>query len=157
MGRDTHTCFALGEGLQDPCHTCSHTLCTQGIKTQLRFSIWACHLQLTYCLNQAWYRDTPPSLGTGSTRTTRRSSFNGAIRTRSENAAWRCHQHSLTRPCARPQAVLPACPLALQLRCLPSSLKQCCPLPRGSRSGGGATRTRLPFLHTCPDGASHAS
>ena len=45
-------------------------------------------------------------------------------------------------PSARPQAVLPTCLLALQLRCLPSSLKQCCPLPRGSCSGG-ATRTRL--------------
>ena len=39
-------------------------------------------------------------------------------------------------------AVLPACLWALQLRCLPSSLKQCYPLPRGSRSGG-ATHTRL--------------
>ena len=51
---------------------------------------------------------------------------------------------ALTLPSARPQAVLPACLLALQLHCLPSSLKQCCPLPRGSRSGG-ATRTRHPF------------
>ena len=70
---------------------------------------------------------------------------------------------ALTLPSARPQAVLPACPLALQLRCLPNSLRQCCPLPRGSRSGG-ATRTRPPFpcssgsaLRTCTDGASHAS
>ena len=47
-----------------------------------------------------------------------------------------------TLPSARLQAVLPACLLALQLRCLPRSLKQCCPLQRGSRSGG-ATRTRL--------------
>ena len=70
---------------------------------------------------------------------------------------------ALTLPSALPQAVLPACPLALHLRCLPSFLKQCCPLPRGSRSGG-ATRTRPPFpcssgsaLRTCPDGATHAS
>ena len=77
----------------------------------------------------------------------------------------------LTLPSARFQAVLPACLLALQFRCLPSSLKQCCPLPRGSRSGG-ATRTRLAVpparatlfpcssgsaLRTCSDGASHAS
>ena len=56
-------------------------------------------------------------------------------------------------------------------RDLPSSLKQCCPLPRGSRSGG-ATRTRLAvpparanLFHAAlavlparaPDDASHAS
>ena len=45
---------------------------------------------------------------------------------------------------ARLVAVLPACLPAMQLRCLPSSLKQRCPHPRGSRSGG-ATRTRHPF------------
>ena len=87
---------------------------------------------------------------------------------------------ALTLPSARPQARLPACLLALQLRCLSSSLKRCCPHPRGSRSDlsqdlggsggatrtrrGGATRTRLPFpcssgsaLRTYPDGATHAS
>ena len=52
---------------------------------------------------------------------------------------------ALTLPSARLQAVLPACPLALQLCCLPSSLKQCCPLPRGSGSGSA--------LRTYPDGA----
>ena len=76
-----------------------------------------------------------------------------------------------TLPSARPQEVLPTCLLALQLRCLPSSLKHCCPLPRESRSGG-ATRTRLAVplpratllpcssgraLCTCPDDASHVS
>ena len=40
------------------------------------------------------------------------------------------------------QAVLPACLLAVQLCSLPSSLKQRCPHPRGSRFGG-ATHTRL--------------
>ena len=58
----THTCFALGEGLQDSYHTCSRMLwlCVHKgwyCQTGLRFSICACHLQLTYCLNQARYRD----------------------------------------------------------------------------------------------------
>ena len=98
----TRTYFAFGEGLQDSCHTCSHALWLCAHKgwycqTELRFSICACHLQLTYCLNQARYRDTPPSLWTGSTQTIRRS-INGAIRTRSR-CSWRCYPHSLWQCC----------------------------------------------------------
>ena len=131
-------------------------------------------------IKQAWYHDTPPSLWTGKFPNDKTVQLQWGY----PHSSRRCclavlPALALTLPSARPQAVLPACLLALQLRCLPSSLKQCCPLQRGSRSGGatrtrpgGATRTRqnLPCssgsasLHvprrcsrTRPDGAFPAS
>ena len=134
----THVFCALRRAARSVSHMFSRMLWLCAHKewycqTGLRFSIYACHLQLTYCLNQARYRDTPPSFWTGSTRTIRRSSFNEAFRTRPGVASWR---GGATRTGSDAATCV-----------LPSASRTRHPFPCSS---GSAPRT-------CPDDASHAS
>ena len=127
MGRDIHTCSDCVHTRDD---TDRLTYASRFVRVIYRSHIVSIKLGTVTLLRRLW---------TGSTRTTGRSSFSGATRTRPGGAT-----HTPPGGAAR---VSPG-----NASSLPSSLRQCCPHPRGSRSGGatrtrlgGATRTRHPF------------